>query len=399
MVMTSKTNISLTLVVIAAAIILPVSTINIDAAPDTGNNAAVAETERINKIAEPYFTAKDQLNRAEFELKTLQANGTLEQVSDKQAQIDQLKDELVGLKKTVAEAERETIERYKIDPTMEKKLRTAQSSIDHKDLPVSSTSVSGLEKVLIINLDESRFEEGKDRAYYAALFEERFSDIPVKIRFNVAVAESCQGPGSNCDPLVGGIKIEAKNHSWCSMALPIERNGADGFLTAAHCVDDGSGSADDVFQPTEDWLGWNKVGDVSIIADNADCDCAWVDQSSSESNEEAVWDGYNSWETITSYNDRPTSGTYVLVHGAKSSLGWTTVDDPNSSWYNSDTGITYDAVLTVAHVTDGGDSGGAWTNWDSDEFMGIHAAGDSVGSYFTPWENVNDSTTGVGPLG
>ena len=79
-------------------------------------------------------------------------------------------------------------------------------------MPVSSTSVSGLEKVLIINLDESRFEEGKDRAYYVALFEERFSDIPVKIRFNVAVAESCNGVGSNCDPLVGGIKIEAKNH-------------------------------------------------------------------------------------------------------------------------------------------------------------------------------------------
>ncbi len=391
----TKTIKTILFTAIFSAMIIPVSIIQISAISDQGNNTAVAEIEEIRKVVEPYLKAKSDLSNTQNELEVLLVNGTSQQIAEKELRIQQLKMDIATYESTLSDMERQSIERHKIEPELEQRLRIAQQSVNDSELPVTGTSVSGIHKALVIYIDSTQLTADKNRTYYTELIQNRYSDIPVIVRFGESKLESCTVPTSNCDPLIGGIQMEAKNHSYCTIGLAIPRGGIDGFITAGHCVDDTSGSGDDVYQPTEDLFGSNKVGDVSVDLYQAQCDCAWIDQSSADGNQKSVWSNTNTWTAITSFTNRPSSGTNVMLHGATSTLAYAVVDDPYAT--ATIDGITFDVVDTTTDVSSGGDSGGAWTNYSSNNFMGTHqGAVDGSRSFFIPWENVKSSTNGLG---
>jgi hypothetical protein len=92
------------------------------------------------------------------------------------------------------------------------------------------------------------------------------------------VKATCTSQTGTCDPPEGGVKVEAKNHNACSIGFQADDGGAEGFIMAGHCADAGSGTSDDVFQPYEDWFGWNKIGNVNdnVYVDETTFDGAFV---------------------------------------------------------------------------------------------------------------------------
>lgn len=351
---------------------------------------AQKEIKELGKVMDPYLAAKQQLSEYQNQLNDAISKSAGEGVSDIKSQIQKLKDSIKRHEAQLSIMEQKSIEKYKIEPELEVKLRNAQQEVLDSDLPISSVSVSGLHKALVVTINETYLTVEKDKAYYEQLIQDKYSDLPVLVRFGIIQLDGCATPQSNCDPLLGGIQMQAKNNGKCTIGLPIDRNGTDGFITAAHCVDDLPGSGDDIFQPTEDWLGWNKIGDVSVALLNVNCDCAWIDQSSSDTNISAVWSNIHTWTNIVAYVDRPVQGTYVILHGATSNLSYGIVDDPyrDSCTVIDGDYMCIDAVSTTTDISQSGDSGGTYTDYTQSTFMGMHYSSGLGASYFGPWERI-----------
>jgi len=155
----------------------------------------------------------------------------------------------------------------------------------------------------------------------------------------------------DCNPLQGGTKIEAKNHSTCSATFQAKDGSTEGFIMAGHCGDAGSGSTDDVFQPTEDWFGWNKIGDIVDNAYDSDtkCDCAFVDAS--ESISDKIYNNIAAGAVGTVVED-----DYLTTQSFDSGTIVGTVETvPFSTYVNGN--YHRDHFLTT-HDLAGGDSGG-----------------------------------------
>ncbi|HSA76490.1 MAG TPA: hypothetical protein VLE02_02990 [Nitrosarchaeum sp.] len=162
---------------------------------------------------------------------------------------------------------------------------------------------------------------------------------------------ACSQDG-DCNPLEGGAKIEAKNHNPCSATFQADKSG-EGFITAGHCVDTGSGSANDVFQPTEDIFGFNKIGDVTASAYDSDtrCDCAFVDAT--ESISDKIYNNISASAVGTVVED-----DFLTVQGYRTGTLVGTVEVvPFSTTIN---GHFHRDHFTTTHDLnpDGGDSGG-----------------------------------------
>ena len=75
-----------------------------------------------------------------------------------------------------------------------------------------------------------------------------------------------------------------------------------------------------------------------------------------------------------------------MIHGKTSTLDYGVVDDPNATfWINN---INFDTVSTTTVVMQIGDSGGAVTDMNEDDFHGINKGIDNFSAYYIPWENV-----------
>lgn len=349
-------------------------------------DVAEAEIKELGKVMDPYIAAKQQLSKYQNQLDDAIATDIGEGTADIKSQIQKLKDDIKRHEARLAVMEQESIEKYKIEPELEAKLHDAQREIVNSGLPIASVSVSGLHKALVVTIDKTQLTAENDESYYEQLIRNKYLDLPLLVRFGAVQPDGCATLKSNCNPLLGGIQIEAKNKNKCSIGLPIDRNGTKGFITAAHCANNTPGSGDDVFQPTEDLLGWNKIGDVSVRVFDTTCDCAWVEQSSSDTNISAVWSNVHVGTDITTYVDRPARGTYIILHGATGGLAYGIVDNPHSTV--SYDGVSFDVVSTTTDISKGGDSGGAYTNYAQNSFIGMHYASNDFKSFFGPWENI-----------
>ena len=66
-------------------------------------------------------------------------------------------------------------------------------------------------------IDETKLTESKDKAFYTNAVRSEFGDIPLIISFGSNYDESCTSADANCNPIVGGIQMEGKNHGPCSI--------------------------------------------------------------------------------------------------------------------------------------------------------------------------------------
>ncbi len=388
--MTTKTTKTILFASLIAAMIIPVAAISAQGPQPVPYNAQ-AEIEQIEQFGIPLFEAKRELNEIKRTLEDPEkvSGVSSEQIEAAQERVLELEATIQTNKNALEELEQDRIQRFKIQPDLEAELRENQQKALDSDFPIIGTSLSHSQKALVLLVDENALTKEKNKGYYQKEIRSEFTGIPLVIKFGTNIEESCTSATANCDPIVGGIQMEAKNHGVCSIGLPVTRSGVDGWITAAHCVNTGSGSANDVYQPTEDWFGWNKVGDTTVRVYAEECDCAFVDQSSSDDTEESVWRSSNNYLPITGYVDRAANGSTVVLFGAEdNSIHFGTVDDNTATFTINN--IDFDGVRLTSDISEGGDSGGAYTDGGGDDFLGIHKGVTGGDSFFIPWENIED---------
>jgi len=386
--MITKTTKTVLLAAILSAILIPVSVMALDQKPMSSEE----EVAMIQVHVDDLYKATTDLADKKTELTNLNKSDTttVQEINATELEISALEKTIDNKTMILVGIQDDLYDRYTIEPVLKAKLEQAKERVkelrSELDIPFNGIGISHSKQALNLRIDMNALTTEKDQTYYRTLLEKEFKGVPMIISFTTVNDESCTSVTANCDPIVGGIEIEADGHTPCSMALPVTRNSVEGYITAAHCVNIGSGSANDVFQPRENT--GSKIGDTIVRVLTQDCDCAFIDHSGSEdASGSKIWYSSNYYITVTGYTDRIGNGSLVMFTGQTSGTKVAIVDDNTDVVTHS--GVTdIDVVSTTTHVTDNGDSGGAWSSLAKSNFYGIHSAGDTGASYFIPWENV-----------
>lgn len=383
------------LAAILSAILIPVSVMALDQKPMSSEE----EVAMIQVHVDDLYKATTDLADKKTELTNLNKSDTttVQEINATELEISTLEKTIDNKTMILVGIQDDLYDRYTIEPVLNEKLEQAKERAKELrtelDIPFVAIGVSHSKHALNLRIDINALTEQKDESYYTALLEKEFGNLPMIISFiEMGVEDSCTSyTGQICDPIVGGIQMEAVNHNWCTIGIPVTRNSVEGYITSAHCVDTGSGTANDVYQNKE--TGGNKVGDTTVRIYDADCDCAFIDHSGSEDTQEKIWYSSNYYISVTSYVDRVADGTLVIMTGATSGPKSAIIDEGNDTWYFNS--ITWDVASTTTDVTQLGDSGAPWTSLSKSTMYGMHKGSDGSASYFIPWENVADATNGL----
>lgn len=252
------------------------------------------------------------------------------------------------------------------------------------------------------------FENEEIAKEYAPVIEEMI-DVPfyTDIRGPI-ILDACNSLTSDCDPLLGGVKIQTEFNSThtanCSYSTAADRDvwwWTDyGFITAAHCFKNNA-NGNDVNQPT---TAQSKIGDLSVWywpTTNADCDCAFVLKTGSEQHWKAAYEGPNDPVSFAGFSD-PAVNDFVRIVGHASGIHTVQVDalDFSATAYSQDSPPVSHSMINMIDMDDwgtsSGDSGGAvhGTGSDPDYHGIIHGhTGDSGSTGHTiasPWSQVQN---------
>lgn len=384
--MTTKTTKSVLLAAILSAILIPVSVMALDQSPMT----AEEEVAMIQVHVDDLYKATTDLADKKTELTDLNKSdtSTVQEINATELEITVLEKTIDNKTMILVGIQDDLYDRYTIEPVLKTKLEQAKERAkelrSELDIPFNGIGISHSKHALNLRIDVNALTVEKDETYYRTLLEKEFGNLPMIVSFTVNEDESCTSVTANCDPIVGGIEMEADGHAPCSIGLPVTRSSVEGYITAAHCVNTGSGSANDVFQPRD--AAGAKIGDTTVRVYAEECDCAFIDHSGGEDTETSIWYSSNYYISVTGYTDRVGNGSLVMFTGQTSGTKVAIVDNNTDTFtVNS---IDFDVISTTTHVTDGGDSGGSWSSLAKSTFYGLHKGGDSGASYFIPWENV-----------
>jgi len=308
-----------------------------------------------------------------------------ESESEKQALDKLIEEEHIKLGKT----EEKNRKVYNDHP----QLRSIQQDINNlEDIPLVTTIV-GKNKLTIL------LAPGNENKGYEEIIDQYVpnKDLNVVIEYGEIKSGkwSCDSRESECDPLHGGIAIRkgGSGTTYCTLGLPVKQGTTSGYLTAGHCYS----VNDDVYQPYDHWL-WNwQIGDVQSgdSHNDNDCDCAFITDSNSRTNESKVW-FTSSYSRTISGTQLPTDGEELDISGNTGGWYWEDVYDNN--YYHSSIGTR---ILIEDTMTGGpGDSGGPVIDLSDGHIVGIIEGPYTIGSTdyikVVPWSLIADSTNGVG---
>ncbi len=306
--------------------------------------------------------------------------------SEKQAIDELIEEEYVNL--GVSEAKSRP--QYNDHP----QLRTIQDDIRNlEDLPLETTLV-GKNKLTIL------LKPGNENRGYEEIIDQYIVDksLNVVIEYGVVgpmIEWACNDQGDKCDPLQGGLEIRegGSNDPFCTLGLPVKQGSDTGYLTAGHCYS----VNDDVHQPYDHWLWDWQIGTVQSgdSHNDNDCDCAFVKDSNSRSNESKVWFSSGYSRTISG-TQVPSDNEELDISGANT--GWYDEDVYDNDYYHSSIGTRI--LLEYNGNGGGGDSGAPVIDLSDGDIVGIiEGLWPIGGTYYivvVPWANIADSTNGVG---
>jgi len=222
-------------------------------------------------------------------------------------------------------------------------------------------------------------------------------DIEILYFTTEYVDYGCNATDDNCDPLQGGIRIENTSGVGCTLGLPVKQGSTTGYLTAGHCFSKG-----DVYQPEKHWWKDWKIGSLSSgnIIDDADCDCAFVSDTNSRTNDSKVWINSGFSVSITD-TDTPTLNKYLFIAGEGSGYWAEKVAETN--WTDSERNNII--LLESKGIGNFGDSGSPVFDWSGHDIIGIYNGEVTISkngqpsktySVVTSWAKLSDSKDGVG---
>lgn len=296
---------------------------------------------------------------------------------------------ITELEKQLEESVKKFSERFDISSEELNELKSAQKLISDSEVPTTLLGIDQANKRIIIQLLD------EDKGKYESKIARILGNTPHVIDYGEGFKRgACASDDDDCSPIVGGLRIQVKTTSTtannCTLAIPMEQDGVDGFLTAGHCFNgyDYTVYQPDATQPSDD-IGSSSASNV-VFEDDIDCDCAWIDKDTATASANGVFAWADNYFVINGV-DTPSVSDFVYTRGATT-----------SEWNNAGT-IAYDNVeATQGGITTtntmlfpaefaGGDSGGPV--FGDENFVGI-AVGEVeyMGTdyvVFVPWDHVN----------
>lgn len=250
----------------------------------TSLSTVQADTDGKNIIVEP----KEKITTPEL----LRMNEIVSELEDRnlsEEQITSLYDEAKAIR-------HEAITKYSVDPILAEKTQVAKKIM--RDVMNENREFSEVGNIRdIVNAigvgKGDQFTVYVDPEYFnAKYFDSIFQNLRIHVgneiditlkQIGKTVITACGSQTGDCSPVEGGIQIESEQNAKCSVGFQAkDSSNNEGFVTAGHCGGTGS-TVNEQYQPTKDFFGFNKVGDVTVagLVDETTCDCLFVDADES----------------------------------------------------------------------------------------------------------------------
>lgn len=373
------------------AMILPFSGMISATAEETGKAIQIQKPETTQAEIDEYntvltlVTEMQDLKQNNSDLKiAIENNGETSLSNDDKQRFEQINKRLQEITAEIGTINAESRKLYASTPEVKNQILNAKQIIRDSDIPYHGLGTDFKVGALMIGF---KSQEVADQHIPTI---NRIIDVPYYLEIGLPDDEfgGCATITSNCDPLIGGIKIATQKSSsaWtdCSYSIPAVRNvwwwTEDGFVTAAHCFNGVNGN--DSKQPD---TSSSKIGEVTKIVWSGECDCAFSKKTGSESTTFGVF----SSNTFTSKSD-PLNGDWVYMTGYKSGTKLGKVIDPN---YDTTTSPSIQNTKKINVAMDNGDSGGpAHDLTTGNVYHGLISSFNSNGGYtaVVPWSHIDN---------
>jgi anti-sigma28 factor (negative regulator of flagellin synthesis) len=269
---------------------------------------------------------------------------------------------------------------FNMDPAKVVKYRDGQRILEkNTSIPWYGLGVNELTQKLTVDM----LPKYQNKGYEAQIAKLVGPDVAFEIRYAEDTFKdwSCTSQTVECDPLVGGIKINLDAGTGCTLSLPVQKGTAWGFITAGHCYSAGT----NIYQPTNIY---NKIGQVdagnSIYGGT--CDCAFITKNGPEMTQKSVWVSSNVYTTMTS---TPTlsAGNSAMMQGQVSGAIWGTVTGTGQTRVVN--GVTFTDLVTFTGLTGtNGDSGAPIIEPVSGRYYGLLKGGNGAEELVIPWADI-----------
>lgn len=301
-------------------------------------------------------------------------NLIISQIKSNEIEIDASKQKIENLKQSIQS-------HFTMDPLKVAKYRDGQRILEKSNIPWYGLAVNELTKKLTIDM----LPEYQNKGYEKQISGLIGSDIVFEIRYMEDKFQdwTCTSKTVECDPLVGGIKINKDLGTGCTLSLPVKQGTVWGFLTAAHCYTVGL----NIHQPT---TAYNKIGQVETgdRVYGGSCDCVFITKNGPETTQKSVWLASNVYTSIVS---TPTlsAGNTAMMQGQVSGADWGTVTATGATRIKD--GVTFtNLVIFTGLAGTNGDSGAPLMEPVGGAYYGLLKGGSTDGSeqLVIPWASM-----------
>lgn len=377
------------------AMVLPFSSMNVaEAAPEEKVNKTkqikpFEKSNKENNLDTKAFSLFKERTNLLTDGKELRKSLSLEEeevsTADNQ-KAEKIHKRIKEIRAEINQLNKESRKLFTLDANDKIKFTDAKKIVKNSDIPFKGIGIDGRNGgALMIG-----FTSIEQAEKYTPQIDELI-DVPYyfEIKKNEDVDFGCTYLTSNCDPLMGGIKIATqKGSSWtnCSLSVPAERNvwwwTEDGFITAAHCL---TGTGSDVKQPSS---SSSKIGDTTKWQNSGECDCAFVKKTGSESTIFGTWYGINTSNSLSSKSDA-SLGNYVMMIGYTSSIQVGKVYDID---YDTTGSPSIENTMRVSYQMSSGDSGGSVIDFaTANKYQGLIKGGNTGYTIIIPWSHIDNA--------
>lgn len=273
------------------------------------------------------------------------------------------------------------------------------------DIPIFVTWVDRENSTLVVGIEDNTT---LPLLSYQNKLTALLGNVAMKVRFGHLIEQSCTSQNSQCDPMIGGINVQAQYNSTYvdngTLNLGATDNeGRQGFITASHVV--GSGTGQIVGQPD---LGTRVAGQVLTnpsLSGTRYSDSAFVLTSAYSASPSKIYRG--SGQIYNVINEVPSTQTpyqtSVYMMGAVTGLAHGYIAGTGITVTNLAGGTLLNQVFANYASYDGDSGAPVFSDPDANNnvsFYGIHWArmcfngvganctGGTTNPIYSPWEGI-----------
>lgn len=358
------------------SLIVPIALQNVHAQSDSMSDIQTTlqmMNQQTKKFVELEAQNQDLKHQVDSQSDQTTKNLLMSKISANEIEIDASKQKLKQLQQSIQS-------HFNMDPAKVARYHASQKILEkNTSIPWFGVGVNELTQKLTIDM----LPEYQNKGYEEKIAKLVGPDTVFEIRYmeNDYKDWSCTSQTVECDPLVGGIKINLDAGTGCTMSLPVHKGTAWGFITAAHCYTEGT----NIYQPTN---AFNKIGQVDTGNRHygGSCDCDFITKNGPESTLGSVWLSSNVYTSIVS---TPTlsAGNTAMMQGQVSGAIWGTVTGTGQTRVVS--GVTFTDLVTFTGLTGtNGDSGAPIIEPVGGRYYGLLKGGNGVEELVVPWSDI-----------